>query len=261
MQTASALLRLTRPASTILACLSVLLPVAARTGSMPYSVTVAVPMLFIAMCTFILNDIDDIETDKVNHPERPLPSGRLLLRFVTATYFACLALALFLTKAFVPGRASYLYYTLLILSINYKYAAEHFPNLKAIYVAGASIFPILVTVSLVQSFHLYLIGASTFFFILGRELLLDYIDRAGDPASFVSSLSKRSLTLLAFGMQASGLALLLPFALDVLDILAVCLIAALSLWSFLVWVKDSESERATGIMKVQMYGGLYFLLQ
>jgi geranylgeranylglycerol-phosphate geranylgeranyltransferase len=239
----------------------VFLPVAAQSGTVSRSLAVSLPLLFIAMSTFILNDIDDVETDKVNHPERPLPSGQMVVRFATAVYFLSLALALFTTKIFVPGTVSFLYYLLLVLSINYKYVAEHFPSAKAIYVACASTFPILVAVSLLQSARLYPLVGATFFFVVGREFLLDYLDRPGDPKSLITNMSRKRLTLLAFAFQAAGLALLIQLAREEFDILAVCLIAALSLLSLFIWVASEKPGLATDVMKVQMYGGVYFLFQ
>jgi len=163
--TVSAFLSLIRPASTVLIFLSVFLPLAAKTGDVRESLRSALPALFIAMCTFIVNDIDDVEADRVNHPYRPLPSGRLLASFATIFYFICLALALFTTRAFIPNRAAFFYYLLLILTINYKYIAEQFPNCKSMYVACVSSFPVLIVINLLEGARgLYLVATATFFF-------------------------------------------------------------------------------------------------
>lgn len=262
MQTATAVLRLTRPGSTVLAFLSVFLPVAVRTGNVAESFAVALPMLFISMCTYIVNDIDDVETDRVNHPDRPLPSGHLLLPFVTAIYFVNLALALFTTRTFVSGKASFLYYALLLLAVNYTYVANYLTNLKSSYVAGACSLPILITIDLIpHAGALYVVAPAVFFFVLGRELLLDYLDQPGDPHSFINKMSWGTLTTTAFASQGTGLILLSLLARKRLDVLTLCLLATLFSLSLFVWLKGGQPRRATLIMKFQMYGGLYFLLQ
>lgn len=261
MRTAGALLRLTRPTTTALIFLSVFLPTLARNREITESLLAALPALFIAMCTFILNDIDDFEADKINHPDRPLPSGRLLLPSVTGFYFLCLALAVLWTKTFVSGRASFLYYTLLFVVINYKYVEAHFPNWKASYVASASSFPVLIVIALTaQSAMLHLVALATFLFVLGRELLLDYVDRAGDPESFVTAISFRRVTMLAFTAQVLGLIALVPLAGTAKDVSMVFMFAILSAASLTSWLAGRGKGVATDIMKVQMYIGIYFLL-
>lgn len=262
MRTALSLLRLTRPDSSILVFLSIFLPLLARTSRPQESFIEALPALLIAFCTFIINDIDDIEVDKINHPDRPLPSGKLLLSSVTGVYFVCLASALFTTKLFVPARVAFLYYFLLVLVINYKYITEQLPNFKPFYVACVSIFPILIVVRLLpESDQLYLVAAATFFFVLGRELLLDFLDKKGDRSSFIHDMHQGTLTLLAFTSQVAGLMLLLPLVRENIDVMALAITAIASVFCLRVWLRSEKPRMATAIMKGQMYCGLYFLLR
>jgi geranylgeranylglycerol-phosphate geranylgeranyltransferase len=253
---------LTRPGTSALIFLTVFLPLVVSTGLLPESLKKALPALFIAMCTFIVNDIDDVETDKVNHPDRPLPSGSLLPRYATVFYFVCLALALYTTKTFIPAPTAYLYYLLLIVVLNYKYVAEQLPNFKSLYVASTSTFPVLIVVGVLSIGREYLLVAiATFLFVLGREGFLDYLDRAGDQVSFISGLPRQTITVLGFAAQGAALVLLSPLIRQTTDMVVLGLLSILSTLSFLIWSRGDEPRRAIGIMKVQMFCGLYFLIR
>src|ERR1017187_7491524 len=77
MYTVRAIIQLTRVDSSVMGFLCLFIPVYARTGDVGLSLGRAIPLLFICMCTFIANDLDDFERDRINHPERPLPGHRL----------------------------------------------------------------------------------------------------------------------------------------------------------------------------------------
>lgn len=260
MRSIGAFIRLIRPESSLLMFLAVLLPLAMRSDDLLASCSYALPTLFIAMCTFIINDIDDLESDRVNHPARPLPSGRLLPSAAAAFYFVCFALAVLTSRYLVPSDASFVHYVFLFLAINYKYVEEYAPNLKTFYAAALLSFPILIVVRLLPGAHdLYLVAGSAFFFILGREMCMDFLDQAGDQPSFITTMSRRLLTTLAFGLQAAGLLLLVPLASVPMDALVLLLVFGLSIPSLYLWVKAKAGWWAIQIMKLQMFGGLYFL--
>ena len=88
-----ALWRLSRAEGCLLAFVLVLLPHYLSGGDLWPSVGLALPILPIATCTFILNDINDIERDAVNHPSRPLPSGTISVKYAAAFYTALFILS------------------------------------------------------------------------------------------------------------------------------------------------------------------------
>jgi len=252
---------LARPTTSCLIFASVFLPIAARSGDAYDSFRKALPTLFIAMCTFIVNDIDDVEADQVNHPHRPLPSGYVLLSSATVFYFISLAIALFSVKFFTMERISFFYYTLLLLGVNYQYAEEYLPNFKSFYVASVSTVPILIVInSLSGADQLYLVAASVFFFVLGREILLDFLDQAADKLSFIHSMSRAQLTICAFSCQVIGLSFLSTLVRNSVGVMVLLLISTLTPLSLLWWLKSPEPRKAAGLMKAQMYIGLYFLI-
>src|SRR6266481_2021310 len=104
--------------------LCLFIPIYVRTKDLAVSLGRAIPLLFICMCTFIANDLDDLERDQTNHPDRPLPARHLNPTVAAGLYFICLALSLFFTRHFADQRTAFWYYVLLTLSISYGYVVE-----------------------------------------------------------------------------------------------------------------------------------------
>jgi geranylgeranylglycerol-phosphate geranylgeranyltransferase len=214
------------------------------------------------MCTFLLNDLDDLERDMINHPERPLPRGDITPTLVVLLYYVCLALAL-LTIRFGIGnsRAEFLYYVLLTVAISYSYIVDYLPTFKAAYVAAASTLPLVVLISLYPyETSLYLIAAAVFAFILGRELCLDTLDRKGDTASPIHRIDPKRLAIAAFALEIMAFLLLSSLIATRLDLLVALFMAILLVVAARCWFGRHQFRVATGLMKVVMYVGLYFLV-
>jgi geranylgeranylglycerol-phosphate geranylgeranyltransferase len=262
MQIARSILKLTRIDSSLLIALVIFIPSLVRTKDLGSSLGKAIPLLFISICTFIANDLDDIEKDRLNHPERPLPSGHVKPSFAVVLYFACLASALFATRFYVKPNTAFWYYVLLTLSISYGYVVDCFPGLKSLYVATTIAIPVLiVATSYPDERRLYLVAGSAFFFVLGRELCMDLVDRAGDAASFMHQIRPEPLAIAAFSSQAIGL-LLLAMQADkqLLDLVDLLLATSLLVLSSLYWFRLTSYKRAIVLMKAQLFIGLYFLI-
>ncbi len=261
MQVARPILKLMRLDSSLLIALSLFIPLFARTKNLGLSLGKAIPLLFIGICTFIANDMDDVEKDRLNHPERPLPSGLIKPSLAAALYFACLALALFTTRSYVEATTAFWYYAFFTLSISYGYIVECFPSFKSTYVATAVSVPVLiVATSYPGERRLYFVAGSVFLFVLGRELCMDLVDRVGDRASFMHRIRPRPLAIAAFSLQAVGLLLLAIQAEQLLDILYLLLMTSLLVFACLYWFKQARYKKAINLMKAQLFVGLYFLL-
>jgi geranylgeranylglycerol-phosphate geranylgeranyltransferase len=260
MLIARSLLKLARLDSSLLVALAVFIPLFSRTKDLGLSLSKATPLLFIGMCTFIANDLDDIEKDQINHPERPLPSGTINPAFAAMLYFCCLAAALFTAKFYVQPEIAFLYYLLLMISISYRYIVDWFPGFKSPYVAGATSIPVLiVAASYPEEARLYLVAVSVFFFVLGRELCMDLVDRKGDGASFMHRIEAKHIEIAAIVAQLIGLLLLAIQVDKLLDVVDVLLIATLLVLSGRYWFKLASYKTAITLMKLQLFAGLYFL--
>lgn len=256
-----AMLRLTRPGNSLLGFVAIFVPLLVRTNDVQFSLGRACPLLFICVCTFIANDLDDVERDRVNHPERPLPSGDLSAAVAGIMYFTSLSLALFSTRHYVTQGIAFWYYGLIAISISYRYVIDCFPSLKAPYVAAASSIPVLIVAAgYPAEARLYLVAGSVFLVSVGRELCMDITDREGDAISFMNRFEPRTLALVAFAIQATGLLLLLAQVFTPRDI--VVLIGTMFLLGLaaVYWFKFARYELAGLLMKLQLAVGLYFLI-
>jgi geranylgeranylglycerol-phosphate geranylgeranyltransferase len=241
--------------------LAVFVPVFVRSHDLMLSLGRAAPLLFIGMCTFIANDLEDVERDRINHPDRPLPSGRLSQAVAASMYFACLAAALFSARYFVEPLLAFWYYTLVALSVSYVHVVDRLPNLKALYVALAISLPIVIVAKFYPNeLQLYRVAAAVFLFTLGRELCMDIEDRAGDPRAFLHGIAAEHVATFAFLVQVVGL-LVLPVDLRNWDsALEVLVLTILLVASGVYWFRLARRKRAIRLMKLQYFVGLYSLV-
>ena len=255
-----ALVRLTRIDSSLLGFLAIYLPLLVRTNDLAFSLERAIPLLFICVCTFVANDLDDVESDKVNHPDRPLPSHQLTTTIAVVLYFTFLGLALFSTRYFVGPRTAFWYYALIAISISYGYIVEYLPSLKAPYVAIASSTPVLIVMSFYpDETRLYIVAGSVFLLTLGRELCMNIKDRAGDAISFMSTLKPGPLASSAFSLQTFGLIFLATQSRSLGEAVSLLAMIFLLALSAVCWFKLARYRTAIILMKLQFFAGLYFL--
>lgn len=258
-KTCGQLASLTRPAASLLVFLSVYLPLLARTGEPTRSLQASIPVLLITICIYLLDHIEDLEGDLINHPDRPLPSGKVEVPVVIITYFLFLFAALVTIKLLANSDA-YLYYVLLILGINYNQVAEHAPNIKAAYVAVVSTIPLLILQeSLPGEPSLKMPIAAMALYTVGKELCMDFRDRKGDPRSFVHKMTPQSLGATAFSMQATSLFLLAFQVSTMTDIFALIALGLLFFPSMRFWFISEDYRKSLATMRLQLSGGAYFL--
>lgn len=256
-----AILRLSRLSTSLLGALAIFVALLARTRDLGVSFGQAIPLLFIAICTFVANDLDDLERDRVIHPDRPLPAGQLTPKFAAVLYFVSLALALFSTRYFVAQDVAFWYYGLTIVAISYGYIIDCLPSLKTPYVAATSSVPVLIiATSYPNEPSLYVIAGSVFLFTLGREICGVILDRHGDPVSYLHRFKPASLALVSFIVQIIGLPLLATQISRPGEIAAMLAMILLLVMAGVYWFKLASYRQATLLMKIQLFVGLYFLV-
>jgi geranylgeranylglycerol-phosphate geranylgeranyltransferase len=255
-----AILRLTRLDSSLLGFLTLFVPLLVRTHDLSFSLGMAIPLLFICMCTFVANDLDDLERDEINHPDRPLPMHTMGPTAAVVVYFSLLAAALFSTRHFVEARTAFWYYALITLSLSYGYVVEFAGGIKSLYVSAVMSIPVVVLARLFPAEpRLYLMAGAVFLLALGRELCMDIRDRSGDDSSFMHRLRPKPLAVAAFGLQAAGLSLLVAQARSAGAVLAIILMALLVLLAGASWFRLGNERYAITAMKLQFFVGLYLL--
>ncbi|HEX3128312.1 MAG TPA: hypothetical protein VH394_13360, partial [Thermoanaerobaculia bacterium] len=174
--------------------------------------------------------------------------------------FICLGLALFTTKYLIKADLAFLYYTILILSVSYSHVVEYLPGFKAPYVASTITIPVLIVARNFpsDSNRLSLVAAAVFFFVLGREMCMDFLDRTGDAFSFMHKIAPSPLAIISFSVQLVACIILLLLVENTFDLLALLLIVVLFVLSGIHWLKKPRTSII--LMKLELFIGLYFLI-
>lgn len=218
-------------------------------------------MLFLGFCTWIANDINDMERDKINHPNRPLPSGRVSPETASAVFFLCLAIALVMTYYLIDSIMAFWYYLVLILSLSYGYIVDLAPAWKAPYVAAAMTIPtIVVAHSYPNELRLWRVAAAVFCFALGKELCMDLLDRPGDTPSFLHLVRFEVVARIAFGALWIGLTFLVIYPRSIYDIVYAAVMVCLLLFSTVMWARSKRHRLAVQIIRIELLLGIYYLV-
>jgi geranylgeranylglycerol-phosphate geranylgeranyltransferase len=219
-------IKILRPGNCMLACIGVIVGALIAKGNgvldignIP-SMALACAVVFLSTAGGnVLNDYTDRDVDKINHPERPIPSGKI--RPESAKMYAVALFAL----AFPPALLSTYWYTLtailciailLMLAYEFKYKAEGLPGNVIISVLSAMVFvfggcaagnPVLTIPFAIISF----------FGSLYREIVKDIEDVEGDftRCTLPKKVGKKNagyiaLAVLGMAILLSPLPLLLP---------------------------------------------------
>lgn len=129
---------------------------------------------------FIVNDIVDMEKDKIGHPRRALP--RELITKKTAITFAFIfSIVSISISSLLPTNAILTNLTTLLLLSVYSYINKHHGFLANIITSVNSAFVLIIGMTVGQ-FHPLILWTSiaVFFLIFGREIILDIRDIESD---------------------------------------------------------------------------------
>lgn len=176
-------IKLFRPASVITMNMFIFVPILLYTKSIVYSVLQTIPFIIMIAGEIALNDCCDIEKDRISKPQRPLVNSNINIRYATIISICVIVISLLLSFIFYVRKASRILcfcIVTLILSF-YNVKSSVIPLIKTIITAVATV----VTLSFVYTYfnsdlNQYFFLGATFFFILGRELLMDIRDINGD---------------------------------------------------------------------------------
>jgi geranylgeranylglycerol-phosphate geranylgeranyltransferase len=146
---------------------------------------------FISGAAMISNDYFDLDVDRINFPERPLPSGRVSVRELMLFTFL-FSVAGFITSAFLGPLALMFAVIIWVVAISYNWRYKETGLLGNMMVAlSVAWFFIFggVTVGGVTNGLMWTFAALAFTFDLGEEIASDAMDMKGDE--------KRSATTIA----------------------------------------------------------------
>jgi len=225
------LLELSRPFTLVAPALGFASGAATAAGAAPReswsAALIVYPVIGLTMAAVLnaasnaLNQIYDLEIDRVNKPKRPLPSGRLGMRdawwFTIAAYVVALVLAWFVSPA---GRHECFWIVVAATAITILYSVPPartkrlgiwanltiaVPRGVLLKVAGWS------SVKTIVGFEPWYIGAIFGLFLLGAASTKDFADIEGDRAGGCRTLP------IAYGVRAAAWMIapffVLPFAL------------------------------------------------
>ena len=216
----------------------------------------------------IINDILDKDSDKINHPERPIPSGRLTVKQAGIEYFilivgACV-IALFISQlAFI---IVFLTSVLLFLYSNRLKKITLLGNITVAYLTGLAFIYGGVSVNNPQAAIIPALFA--FFINLIRELVKDMQDVGGDtiagiktfPIKFGINQTKYLITFLTILLIAFTF---VPFAYKIYRIkffvIAMIIVNPLLVYFLTLLFKDDSIKnlkKLSNILKLDMVFGL-----
>jgi 4-hydroxybenzoate polyprenyltransferase len=208
---------------------------------------------------YATNDLNDIEKDQENHPERAIPSGILTPAQGALFFFITLGATLLWVRLFIPSRPAFVYLCGIIVGINYSYIVSFLWPLKNVYVALKAILPLFLLWQITSPAHPLLnIALATALYVVGAEILSDVNDLHGDvitPAKWMG----RQAASIGFAFQLAGGTVLLLSARDWIEIsLAAAAVASAGLIAIL-WRRNWRRRSLVRWSAIEVAIGSYFL--
>ena len=213
------LFRITRPANCIAAGLAAIVAYLIATGTVIPEVLLLFGVVsLVTAAGNVINDYFDVEIDRVNRPDRPIPSGQVSLptarAYAVTLFLAGIGICLFTNELCIVIAV----FNVLLL-IGYAAWLKRTPllgNLAVSYLAGSMFLFGGALNGMPGLVHVLPFAVMTFFAMLARELVKDAEDVEGDKASGAVTLPIRYgirptvLLALACAILASG-ASLVPY--------------------------------------------------
>lgn len=215
----------------------------------------------------VINDILDIDTDRISHPQRPLPSGRLSTR-AAGMYAVLLAVAALGASTAVSWTHAAATAVPLALLAVYATLLKGVPLLGNVLVAALVAYPVVFgAIGTPLQHRLWVPAGLAFLLNLSREITKDLQDEAGDRAvglrtSAVLPRSVLNVMVVAASAVYGGM-LFVPWASGnfgrtyaVICLAAVVPLHIARLCVFLGGRAAVRTRRASALLKVEMLAGL-----
>ena len=273
------LLTLIRPINSIMIGFAVLVGIIITNPSLVFSEFSFVGFLigfFISSYSMVINDIYDIDIDKINRPDRPLPSGRVTLN--EAKLFSVFLLFIGISLSIISiirydSSILIFFITIFFSFISWLYSY----NLKKRGLIGNFIVAISMTIPfifggiIINGFtNVLLLSFSTIAFLsgLGREIVKTICDVKGDKSKHVNTISitlgvSNAAKLGGFLILCAVLVSIIPFVLGSVDpiyFIFLILPNSLMLYSSLKIIFDHSESSAYRIKNLLLMGMLLGLL-
>lgn len=208
--------------------------------TLPFTWQVLWPILVAAVSATILNAASnilnqyfDLEIDRINKPDRPLPSGKVVVKDALIFMFILYALAIGL--AWLVPNKQYLAIVMLTVFVTYAYSGPPFRTKRFGLLANLTMaiprggLLVVAAWSAVRSVYMpepWILGGVFFLFILGASTTKDFSDIEGDIAG-----GCRTLPII-LGVKQAAIAItpsfIIPFIL--LSVLSLLGLLSGSMW-------------------------------
>ncbi len=190
-----AAIEITRPVNCIMGSLTVLIGLFFGFRNSPFSslglfIFPVLIYMFIAGGSNVINDYFDIEIDKINRPQRPLPSGRLLSNEVLVIFIVLNAVAISLTFVLVFNYGILWFIVLIVLAfvyVGYFYAksGKRLGIIGNLIVGVSFSFGVVFGSIIASNFgfiptEVYYMFFTSFGMLVSRELVKGIQDTVGD---------------------------------------------------------------------------------
>ena len=266
--TLAGLLAITRPVNALVAGLAALLGYIIATGTIVPLALVLVPIVFaITAGGNVFNDLCDLEIDRINRPDRPLPSGKVSPRAAGALATALFAAGLALTiPCGLPCVVIAVANSLLLVAYARTLKRTVFWGNAVVSYLSASIYPFGGALAGIPAMERTLpLAGITLLAMLSRELLKDAEDVPGDSAAgartvpIVHGVKKTAIIAYACAIGAIAVSILpvVPwwgrYYLAGIGIADLVIFAGAALALRCRTPECVRKSRATGILKLGMY--------
>lgn len=220
----------------------------------------------------VINDILDIKTDRISHPERPLPKGEISSRSATVYAISLCSIAI-ASSHFVSKVHLIATLTPILLLVIYAFFLKGTPLTGNILVGILVAYPLIYGGFNGPDFnHLLIPALSAFLLNLPREIIKDLHDKEGDMASGIvtsASLPEWLITILLISSSVLYLSIIfLPVWLDHFGkvYLITCICCALPVHAIrsVKMIKKNHTNEAyrsiSSLYKLEMFAGLTAML-
>ncbi len=209
----------------------------------------------------ILNDVVDIETDRINHPERPLPGGRMSKKFALSYMLILFVIAPIISGIWLNRFAFLIVILAEILLILYEFRAKRY-GISGNIIIGLLVGLIFVFggVAVGSYYKMLILFAMASLTNVGREITKDVEDIGGDldRMTFPRTHGVRKSFHLTSGLVLVAVIIsVFPYLTGIFSVyylIAVALSDSIFIYSIVLFRRDvSSSQRYS---KIAMIAGL-----
>lgn len=246
--------KLFRPASVLAMNVFIFLPIFYATNNVKFAFVHTLPFIVMLSGEVALNDCVDIEKDRINKPQRPLVKGNInvssALRLTIAIIILGIVLGCIIYRDSHERLICFAVVSIVLACYNIK--SRIIPLIKTIITATTTVLALSFVYTFISiDLSRYLFLGAAFFFILGRELLMDIRDIEGDKRFNYETLAVlcgptkiRKIALLSLVISSICLGIMLATRFSFRGFMLFCTSTIIEYYCFAkcVYIKDSQQQ-------------------